>query len=249
MNTKTFIAVASALALGSAALADGFSGTLEVPLTPAFGLNGSLNYTLEYPSGLISGGSILGVYSGSTFTLGLRAGTKYAQELANDGMLDLEGYLGAGANLLVQPSPIGISLDASAGLKMKYLLSSSARLYSDLDLVGIYSFTSGSFIPFLGADLGVKLDAIPNSDIYLQSALGTYFDGAPLGYDLRAAAYYGISSEVKVGGSLGFGNMNYAPNGQPAYTTIAANSGLSLRLGVQYTEKPNSIGTPGSYLP
>lgn len=237
----------STAALSSIAFADGLSATLEVPVLP-FGINGSLNYTLESPTGLVSGGSLVGNYNGSAFGLGLRAGSKYAQELASDGQLKVDGYIGAAGNVFILPSPIGLSVDASTGLKIKYALSPNARLYTDLDLIGKYSFATSSFSPFLGGTLGVKLDTIPNSDLYLQTALGTNFSG-PLGYDVRAAAYYGVSPELKLGGSVGYGNMNYAPNGIPAYTTIAADSGASIRLGLQYTQLPNTIGTPGSYLP
>lgn len=248
MNKKPLIALTLVAALSGMALADGFSATLEVPVSPAFGINGSLNLNVESPTGLVTGGSLIGSYSGGPFNLGLRLGTKYAVDFYRDFRTDLEGYIGLAGNVFFLPSPISLGADVSAGFRLRHRLSGLARLYSDLDVVGSYSFANASFSPLVGGTLGLKLDSIPNTDIYLQGALGTRFNNL-VGYDLRAAAYLDVTPEVKLGGSVGFGTMDYAPNGHPAFTTIGTNAAVSLRLGLQFTQNPNTIGTPGSYLP
>lgn len=235
--------------VSSSALADGLSATLEVPISPTFGISGSLNYTLEPVTGLVLGGSLMPGYVGNQFVLVARLGTKYAQTLYSDIGTELEGYVGLGANIGVLPSPLGFGLDASAGLKLKQDLSLSTRLYADADLIGFYSAASGSFIPFIGGNLGLKLDVLPLTDLYVQAALASFIGSSPLGWEVRAAGYYAVSPQWKLGASLGYGNLNYAPGGQATMTTISTAPGLSVRLGVLFVDKPNTIGTPGSYLP
>lgn len=249
MKKAWMITALAALMVGSSALADGVSGTLDMSVSPAFGISGSLNYTLEPVTGLVMGGSLMPGYVGGQFVLVGRVGTKYAQTLYTDIGTDLEGYVGLGANIGFLPSPLGFGLDASTGLKFRQDLSAGTRLYGDADLIGFYSITSGSFVPLIGGNLGLKFDVLPLTDLYVQAALASFIGSSPLGWDVRAAGYYAVSPQWKVGASLGYGNLNYAPGGQTTMTTISGAPGVSVRLGVLFVDKPNTIGTPGSHLP
>ncbi|RIH80186.1 hypothetical protein Mterra_03544 [Calidithermus terrae] len=246
---KLILAGTAALGLSSAALADGLSVTVDAPLVPGFSIASSFNYNVETTTGFVVGGSLMPGYGGGQFVLVGRLGAKYAQDLISDFNTELEGYVGLGTFVYVLPSPVGFSLDASAGLKFKHTFSGNSKLYADLDLVGIYFPQTGTFVPFVGGDLGLKLDLVPNTDIYVQGALGSYVGASPLGYDVRGAVYFAFTPQAKLGVSMGYGNMNYAINGQPALTGIGPDAGFSVRLGFQFVEEPNTIGTPGSHMP
>ena len=247
-SIKMSAVMVSALGLASSAFADGLSGTLVAPLTPNFGIEGTVNYNIESPTGLVSGGSIVASGDSNGFGLKARVGTKYAVELYQDFDYTVVGYVGVGANAILVPSPMGVSVDASAGLKTRYFLSPMTRIYGDADFLAQYDFSSQTINPFLVGTVGAKFNITPFTDVYAQTSLATGFGATPVGFDLRLGSQYNLDPQWKVGGTVGYGNFIEGSNGLIGGSTIGS-TGFSARVGLQYVERDGSIGTPGAFLP
>jgi hypothetical protein len=247
------VALVSSAALASgSALADGFSVTLETPVTfnpTTFSAGGSLNYSLEVIPNLFVGASAGGVYnfSAGAGALGVRVAGIYVAQLLDAPNTFVNAYVGAGTNVLVVPGPVSFGVDANAGFFARYGLSPAVRIYGGADGEVAYNFGSGSFIPAVSGYAGARFEAIPNLSLYLQggvgynsikaaNASGSSLTALPFGnsglvYDLRAGLYYAFAPQVQ----LGF------------YS--AYNGGFTIGLTAKFLEKPGTLGIAGNYLP
>lgn len=243
--------LSSAVFLPSAALADGFSATLETPI--AFGnpvqftAGGSLNYSLEVIPNLFVGASVGGAYnfSAGAGALGARVGAVYVAQLLDAPNTFVNGYVGAGANVLIVPGPVSFGVDASAGLFARYGISPGVRVYGGVD--GEIGYVAGSVAPAVSAYVGARFETIPNLSLYTQvgagynsikaanasgSSLTTLAAGnAGFVYDLRGGLFYSIAPQAQIG------------------VYGAFNGGFTIGLTAKFLEKPGTLGIAGNYLP
>ena len=98
--------LSSTILLPSAAFADGFSATLETPISLTnpiqFTAGGSLNYSVETIKNLFVGASVGGAYnfSAGAGALGARVGAVYVAQLLDAPNTFVNAYIGAGTKLL-----------------------------------------------------------------------------------------------------------------------------------------------------
>jgi hypothetical protein len=254
MRAKTvLIAALTALGVGSAAFADGFSATLETPIgfgnPMTFSVGGSLNYSYEVIPNLFAGVSLGGAYNfnGGGGALGARVGTVYVLQLLDANNTFVNGYVGAGANLLFVPQPISVAVDANGGLFARYGISQGVRLYGGVDGEVGYNFVSGAFVPAVSGYGGVRFETIPNLALYLQggvgynsikaaNASGSSLTSLPVAvngvvYDVRGGLYYAFAPQFQLG----------------VYASY--NGGFTVGLTAKFLEKPGTLGISGNYLP
>lgn len=256
MNPKSLlIAALTATGLSSAAFADGFSATLETPVTfgnpVQFTVGGSLNYSVEALTNLFVGGSVGGAYnfSSNLGAIGARVGTVYVIQLLDGSNAYVNGYVGAGANLLFLPtnSTISFAADANAGLFARYGISPGVRIYGGADGEVAYNFVNGAFVPAVSGYAGARFEAIQNVVLYVQggaglnsiksaNASGSSLAALPVGnvgfvYDVRGGLYYQFAPQFQVG------------------VYGAYNGGFTIGLTAKFLEKPGTLGIAGNYLP
>lgn len=256
MKTKSLLKtalLASSVLLPSTALADGFSATLETPITfgnpVQFTAGGSLNYSLEVVPNLFVGASAGGAYNFSVGAgaLGARVGAVYVAQLLDAPNTFVNAYVGAGANVLIVPGPVSFGVDASAGLFARYGISPGVRVYGGADGEVGYNVSSGSFVPAVSGYVGARFETIPNLSLYTQvgagynsikaaNASGSSLTALPIGnvgfvYDVRGGLYYSIAPQAQIG------------------VYGAFNGSFTIGLTAKFLEKPGTLGIAGNYLP
>jgi hypothetical protein len=236
------LVIAGVLSLSAPALADGFSVTLDAPISPNFSIGTGLNYSYEVIPNLFVGGSLNAVFvpsapSSAQFGLSTRVGAKYVVQLINTTNTYVNVYTGAGVDLQILPSPISVSADVNAGVFARYGVGNDVKLYGGIDGALGYNFSVGVLNPEISAYAGVKFEPIGALSLYAQGAVGynnissVGTSGAGLVYDTRAGLYYDIVPQFRLGVYAGF------------------NGGFLLGISGQYTMKPGTLATPGNYLP
>jgi hypothetical protein len=253
MKTALRIGLLAAATLASSqAYADGFSATLETPITfnpTQFSVGGSLNYSLEVVPNLFVGPSAGGVYnfSAQAGVLGARVGAVYVTQLVDAPNTFVNAYIGGGANVLILPGPVSFGMDANAGLFARYGISPAVRVYGGVDGEVGYNVSSGAFVPAVSGYAGVRFEAIQNLSLYLQggvgynsikaaNASGSSLSALPVSnlglvYDLRGGLFYSIAPQAQIG----------------FYS--AYNGGFTIGLTAKFLEKPGTLGIAGNYLP
>jgi hypothetical protein len=243
MQTRSLIlALAGLFAVGTPALADGFSVTVDAPILPNFSIGTGLNYSYEVVPNLFVGGSLNVVFvpnlpSGSQFGLSTRVGVKYILQVIDTAKTYVNVYTGAGLNVQILPSPISVGADLNAGVFARYGIGNDVKLYGGMDGALGYNFSVGALNPEISAYAGVKFEPIGALSLYAQgavgynsiSSVGTF--GSGFVYDTRAGLYYDIAPQFRLGMYAGF------------------NGGFVLGIGARYAMKPGTLATPGNYLP
>lgn len=243
--------LSSSVLFSNAAFADGFSATLETPITfgnpVQFTAGGSLNYSLELIPNLFVGASVGGAYnfSAGAGALGARVGAVYVAQLLDAPNTFVNGYVGAGANVLVVPGPVSFGVDASAGLFARYGISPGARVYGGVD--GEVGLVAGNFAPAVSAYIGARFETIPNLSLYTQVGAGYN--------SIKAANASGSNLTALAAGNAGFvydlrGGLFYfiAPQAQIGVYG-AFNGSFTIGLTAKFLEKPGTLGIAGNYLP
>ena len=239
MNLKrAFLLTMTALGLSSAALADGFSATLEVPIVPTFSAKLGLNYSLEVSPNLFIGGSLNSTITpGATNVFGLtaRVGAKYVLLLLKNSTTSVNAYLGAGVNASVIPTPFTIGLDLNAGINAIAAIGGGFKFYGGVDGVAVYVFTGGAFVFSLAANAGVFFEPVTNLEFRLQGlvALVGTAGVTGFGWGINSSLYYTIVPQFKVGLTAAYGSSGAFVFG----------------LGALFAEKPGTLGIAGNYLP
>ena len=244
MKKSLKLQVLSAVAmagLGGAALADGFSATLDVPVNP-FSARLGLNYALEVVPQLFVGArvGVTGAPVAGSFSVGFdgRLGAKYIGRLVESRMLNADWYGGAGANFsYVGGGTFVGNPDVNAGVKAVYALNRDTKVYGGVDGDVVLNTVTGGFVPGIGAYAGLKLEPINNLEAYLQGGVGfnslRQVEAAGNGFlfDTRVGVYYAFAPQFKLGATAGF------------------DGGLRFGISAQFAEKPGTLATPGNYLP
>lgn len=239
---SVIIALAGLLAVTTPALADGFSVTVDAPISPNFSIGTGLNYSYEVIPNLFVGASLNLVFvpsapSNAQFGLGTRIGAKYIMQVTNTNNTYVNVYAGTGVDLQILPSPISVSADINAGIFGRYGIGNDVKLYGGMDGALGYNFSAGVLTPEISAYAGVKFEPIGALSLYAQAGVGynsissVGTSGAGFVYDTRVGLYYDIVPQFRLGVYAGF------------------NGGFLLGIGGQYTMKPGTLATPGNYLP
>jgi hypothetical protein len=243
MQSRSLIlALAGLFAVSAPALADGFSVTVDAPISPNFSIGTGLNYSYEIIPNLFVGGSLNAVFvpslpSGSQFGLSTRVGAKYIMQVINTTNTYVNVYTGAGLNVQILPSPISVSADVNAGVFARYGVGNDVKLYGGMDGALGYNFSVGQLNPEISGYAGVKFEPIGALSLYAQGAVGynsissVGTSGAGFVYDARAGLYYDIVPQFRLGVYAGF------------------NGGFLFGIGARYAMKPGTLATPGNYLP
>lgn len=214
----------------SAALADGLSATLNVPVLPGFGISGSLNYTANIAENAVVGIRLLPSYTPSTgFAFGTRLGAAYVLKLTEFEGGYAEAAVRAGVNFGIAPA-FSWSLDTGAEL------FATGRIASDLVAYGGATLTLPLLPSFanpvtLGTYAGLKLELTKDLDAYAETNVSIPFGGS-VSFDLTGSLYATLASGARLG----------------LYTGIGS-AGFKIGLAADLVEKPQTIGTPGNYLP
>jgi hypothetical protein len=236
------IALAGLLAVSAPALADGFSATLDLPISPNFSIGTGLNYSYEVIPNLFVGGSLNLAFvpnapSSAQFGLSTRVGAKYIMQVIDANNTYVNVYTGAGLDLQILPSPISVSADVNAGVFGRYGIADFVKVYGGMDGALGYNFSAGVLNPEISAYGGLKFEPIGALSLYAQAGVGynsissVGTSGAGFVYDIRTGLYYDIVPQFRLGVYTGF------------------NGGFLLGISGQYTMKPGTLATPGNYLP
>jgi len=229
---KTLIVILASVVLSSVALADGLSATLNVPILPGFGIASSLNYTFNIADNAVLGGSISPSYNPiAGFGLGSRVGGVYVFRLAEFDGGYIEAAVRAGINVALLPiSPFVWSLDTGLELFGTQQVDPNIVLYGrgKLTIPLAPGFASGTSV---GLNTGLKFELAQDLDAYAELGL-LYPFGLSLSYDLTGSLYARLAPQVRAGVYTGFGS-----------------GGFKIGLAAEFIEKPQTIGTPGNYLP
>lgn len=247
---KTLLTLLATLGIGSAALADGFSITGNLQFLPEFGLVGgqfitpyrsyrgtAVNYTLNLTENIVAGASLRPGFFAGQFVLASRAGLVGVAKLNESGAGYVEGALRFGSSQVILPGPFSFDFDAGGEIFITQRIADAAVLYGgaglDANLIVVPTVTLSAAA---NAYAGLKLDLTRDLNAYLEGGLRYPF-GQSLGYDVTASLYYTVVRGVRLGLYGGYAN----PSG--------AAGAWKLGIAGEWTEKPETLGTPGNYLP
>jgi hypothetical protein len=241
MNLKrAMLLTTTALSLSSAAFADGFSATLDMPIIPTsnFSIKLGLNYSLEISPNLFVGASLnptITPGAADVFSLSARVGAKYVLLLLKDSTTSVNAYLGAGVTASVIPAPFTIGVDLNAGIKAITAIGGGFKFYGGLDGNVVYVFTGGAFGFSLIANAGVFFEPVTNLEFRVQgtAALIGVAGLTGFGWGIGSSLYYTIVPQFKVGLTANYGSSG----------------AFIFGLGALFAEKPGSLGIAGNYLP
>lgn len=247
---KIWLAVMASLAIGSMALADGFSITGNLQFLPDFGLVGgqfitpyrsyrgtAVNYTLNLTDNIVAGASLRPGFFAGQFVLASRAGLVGVAKLNESNAGYVEGAIRFGSNQIILPGPFSFDFDAGGEIFITQRIADAAVLYGgaglDATLVVVPTVTLNAAA---NAYAGLKLELTRDLNAYLEGGLRYPF-GLSLGYDITASLYYTVVRGVRLGVYGGYTNAS------------GAAGAWKLGIAGEWTEKPETLGTPGNYLP
>jgi hypothetical protein len=236
MNIKRAILItATALGFSSAALADGFSATLDMPIIPTsnFSIGLGLNYSLQVIENLYVGASLnptITPGAANVFSLGARVGAKYVVVLFKDNASLVNGYVGAGVEATVVPA-FSIGADVNAGVYGITGIGGGFKLYGGLDAEAGYNFTASLFVYDISTKVGVFVEPITNLEFRVEGLVGINNGG--FNWGVGSSLYYTIIPQFKVGMSAGYGS----------------GGAFVFGIGALFAEKPGTLGIAGNYLP
>ncbi|GIW34594.1 hypothetical protein [Meiothermus sp.] len=247
---QTWLAVMASLGIGSMALADGFSITGNLQFLPDFGVVGgqfvtpyrsyrgtAVNYTFNLTDNIVAGASLRPGFFAGQFVLASRAGLVGVAKLNESNSGYVEGAIRFGSNQIILPGPFSFDFDAGGEIFITQRIADAAVLYGgaglDASLVVVPTITLNAAA---NAYAGLKLELTRDLSAYLEGGLRYPF-GLSLGYDITASLYYTIVRGVRLGIYGGYANAS------------GAAGAWKLGIAGEWTEKPETLGTPGNYLP
>ncbi|GIW26046.1 hypothetical protein [Meiothermus sp.] len=247
---KTLLALMASLGIGSAALADGFSITGNLQFVPDFGLVGgqfitpyrsyrgtAVNYTLNLTDNIVAGASLRPGFFAGQFVLASRAGLVGVAKLNESNTGYVEGAVRFGSNQIILPGPFSFDFDAGGEIFITQRLADAAVLYGGAGLDATLGVVPAVTLnAAANAYAGLKLELTRDLNAYLEGGLRYPF-GLSLGYDVTASLYYTVTRGLRLGVYGGYAN----PSG--------AAGAWKLGIAGEWTEKPETLGTPGNYLP
>jgi hypothetical protein len=242
MRLQNMAILCASLALGvTPALADGFSATIDLPVSPVFSLGAGLHYSTEIIPNLFVGGSLnLGftpsLPAASQFGVSARVAAKYIIQVLSADNTFVNIYAGAGFEAALLPAS-SVSTDLNAGFVARYGISQLLKVYGGMDGTLAYNFSVGQFNPQISGYAGLKFEPLAGISLYTQAALG--FNGiatvdsfgSGLLFDTRVGLYYDLIPQFRLGFYAGY------------------NGGFVFGIGGQYSLKPGTLAIPGNYLP
>ncbi len=247
---KTLLALLVSMGIGSAAFADGFSVTGNLQFLPDFGLVGgqfitpyrsyrgtAVNYTINLTDNIVAGASLRPGFFAGQFVLASRAGLVGVAKLNESNAGYVEGAIRFGSNQVILPGPFGFDFDAGGEIFITQRIADAAVLYGGAGLDATLLLSPAvSLNAAANAYAGLKLELTRELNAYLEGGLRYPF-GLSLGYDVTASLYYSVMRGLRLGLYGGYAN----PSG--------AAGAWKLGIAGEWTEKPETLGTPGNYLP
>jgi hypothetical protein len=247
---KTLLAVLTTLGIGSAALADGFSITGNLQFLPELGLVGgqfttpyrsyrgtAVNFTVNLTDNIVAGASLRPGFFAGQFVLASRAGLVGVAKLNESSTGYVEGAIRFGSNQVILPGPFSFDFDAGGEIFITQRVAEAAVLYGGAGLDATLLLTPAvSLNAAANAYAGLKLELTRELNAYLEGGLRYPF-GLSLGYDVTASLYYTFLRGLRLGLYGGYVSQSGA---------IGA---WKLGIAGEWTEKPETLGTPGNYLP
>lgn len=226
-----------AFGISSAALADGFSATLNMPIIPTnnFSIGFGLNYSLEVSPNLFVGASLnptIAPSAANVFSLTARVGAKYILLLYKDFSSLVNGYVGAGIGASVVPTPFSVGADVNAGIYAITALGSGFKLYGGADGRLGYNFTAGAIDYGVFGYVGVFVEPLTSLELRLQGSVGINSTSA-FAFAASSSLYYTIVPQFKAGLTAAYGS----------------NGAFVFGLGALFAEKPGTLAIAGNYLP
>lgn len=248
---KTWLVLVLA-AIGSLALADGFSLTVNIPILPQFGILGgqfitpyrsyrgtALNYTVNTADNVVVGGSLRPGYFAGQFALSSRLGAVYVTKINQTDTGYVEGSVRLGSNQYFAPGGFGLDTDLGGDVFLTQRVADNLALYGGAGLTGTLTVVPALR---LGASangyVGLRFEPFNSWDAYLEGGLVYPFGGA-LGYDVTASLYYTVVPGGRLGVYTGFLNQS----------GVGGAGAFKLGLAGEFTQKPETLGTPGNYMP
>lgn len=247
---KTLLALVASLGIGSSAFADGFSITGNLQFLPEFGLVGgqfitpyrsyrgtAVNYTFNLTDNIVAGASLRPGFFAGQFVLASRAGLVGVAKLNESNTGYVEGAIRLGSNQVILPGPFSFDFDAGGEIFITQRIAVAAVLYGGAGLdATLLVAPAVSLNAAANAYAGLKLELTRDLNAYLEGGLRYPF-GLSLGYDVTASLYYTVVRGLRLGLYGGYAN----PSG--------AAGAWKLGIAGEWTEKPETLGTPGNYLP
>lgn len=247
---KIWLAVMASFGIGSMALADGFSITGNLQFLPDFGVVGgqfitpyrsyrgtAVNYTLNLTENIVAGASLRPGFFAGQFVLASRAGLVGVAKLNESSAGYVEGAIRFGSNQIILPGSFSFDFDVGGEIFITQRMADAAVLYGgaglDATLVVVPTVTLNAAA---NAYAGLKLELTRDLNAYLEGGLRYPF-GLSLGYDITASLYYTVVRGVRLGVYGGYTNAS------------GAAGAWKLGIAGEWTEKPETLGTPGNYLP
>ncbi len=247
---KTLFAVLATLGIGSAALADGFSITGNLQFLPEFGLVGgqfitpyrsyrgtAVNYTFNLTDNIVAGASLRPGFFAGQLVLASRVGVVGVAKLNESNAGYVEAAIRFGSNQVILPGPFGFDFDAGGEIFITQRIADAAVLYGGAGLDATLLLTPAvSLNAAANAYAGLKLELTRELNAYIEGGLRYPF-GLSLGYDVTASVYYTILRGLRLGLYGGYASQS------------GAAGAWKLGIAGEWTEKPETLGTPGNYLP
>jgi len=247
---KTVLSVVASLGVGGMVLADGFSITGNLQFLPDFGVVGgqfttpyrsyrgtALNYSFNLTDNIVAGASLRPGFFAGQFVLASRAGLVGVAKLNESKSGYVEGAIRLGSNQVILPGPFSFDLDAGGEIFITQRIAEAAVLYGGAGLgATLVAVPTVSLSAAADAYAGLKLELTRDLNAYLEGGLRYPF-GLSLGYDVTASLYYSVVRGLRLGVYGGYTNAS------------GAAGAWKLGIAGEWTEKPETIGTPGNYLP
>jgi hypothetical protein len=219
---KVLIALATAVAFASPALADGFSATLSAgtsPIAQAFSVRGVLAYSTTITSGLTLSGQARVNYNSASGTFGLsfRATPKYTLSLLESIALSVRAFGGVDFLIRVLPTPVGLYVTPLVGADLTYALSDPFAIYAGTEFDLSFNFDGApiSAAPFLSFYLEGDYTVIDPLTIAVGANFGTNFGG--FYYNPYLNLSYDLDSTIRLILEGGYDNGGFLANTNGSY--------------------------------
>ena len=249
---KSLIAI-TALSLGSSALADGFSASIDAPVFQGnqfnFSIGSSLNYSLEVAPRIFVGASLSPSFvfdqaANPVFSLAARVGAKYVMSIVKTSSLFVDVPIGIGVDVGILPSPLSASADVNAGVNINYVITPSLKVLAAAYGKLGYSFTAGSLFYGAGGTAGLFFEPVKSVELFARGEAGVNGNFSSITsvatYSLVGGAYYTFVPQFKLGLYVGYNN---------SFANAFTNGGFVVGLRGLIVMKPGSLGVEGAFKP
>ncbi len=249
---KSLIAI-TALSLGSSALADGFSASVDAPVFQGnqfnFSIGGSLNYSIEVIPRLFVGASlspkfVINPNTGvGAFELNSRVGAKYVISIVKTSSLFVDVPIGMGVDVAIVPA-VDVVADFNAGININYVIMPNLKVLAAASGKLGYGFTVGNLFYAASGTAGLFFEPVKSIELFVRGEAGTSgsFNSSSTNstYSIIGGVYYTFVPQFKLGLYVGYNNL---------FSNVFTNGGFVVGLRGLIALKPGSLGIEGAFKP